>query len=95
MTDSAKLIAELRERADGDDLTTQDQERLLRTADALAALQDDAARYRESLLKLWALWNDPQFCRMKEGYMRGHLSYGNSLNEKEKTIRAVIDEAMK
>jgi len=40
---------------------------------------------------LWALWNDKERCRMKADYMRGHLSYANTLD----TLEAPIITALK
>jgi hypothetical protein len=57
----------------------------------------DLLAERDSLLAglnaLWALWNDQKFVRMKADYTRGHLSYANTLNEKERPIVEAIAAA--
>jgi hypothetical protein len=40
----------------------------------------------DAIRALWALWNDFDWLRYKSDYLRGHLSYADMLEEREKLV---------
>lgn len=77
------MSQDVREAADLiDSLTTE-----------LSASKEREERMRKALEALWSLWNDKRWTGYKHDYLRGHLSYGGMLAEKEAPIIAALTPA--